>query len=261
MGLYMDQKKSKILKIIALETRISTKELSKRLNLSMETVRRFLDALEKESKIKRVHGGAERLDSYTSEENISVRITQREREKRKIAKLAADLIEDGDKIIIDEGSTTLQLVNFLEGKKDLLIITSSFPVATAIMNLLNSNKITGELIFLGGIVQSDNKRIVGSSCIEMLDRYFVDKAFISCEGVSLEAGITAFNELKANVTRKYIDQSKETIVLADYSKVGIRNYYKIDELINANRIITNKDVPIEWKERLEFWNIKWDKAE
>lgn len=261
MGLYMDQKKSKILKIIALETRISTKELSKRLNLSMETVRRYLDALEKESKIKRVHGGAERLDSYTSEENISVRITQREREKRKIAKLAADLIEDGDKIIIDEGSTTLQLVNFLEGKKDLLIITSSFPVATAIMNLLNSNKITGELIFLGGIVQSDNKRIVGSSCIEMLDRYFVDKAFISCEGVSLEAGITAFNELKANVTRKYIDQSKETIVLADYSKVGIRNYYKIDELINANRIITNKDVPIEWKERLEFWNIKWDKAE
>ena len=261
MGLYMDQKKSKILKIIALETRISTKELSKRLNLSMETVRRYLDALEKESKIKRVHGGAERLDSYTSEENISVRITQREREKRKIAKLAADLIEDGDKIIIDEGSTTLQLVNFLEGKKDLLIITSSFPVAIAIMNLLNSNKITGELIFLGGIVQSDNKRIVGPSCIEMLDRYFVDKAFISCEGVSLEAGITAFNELKANVTRKYIDQSKETIVLADYSKVGIRNYYKIDELINANRIITNKDVPIEWKERLEFWNIKWDKAE
>lgn len=261
MGLYMDQKKSKILNIIFSETRISTKELSKRLNLSMETVRRYLDALEKESKIKRVHGGAERLDSYTSEENISVRITQREREKRKIAKLAADLIEDGDKIIIDEGSTTLQLVNFLEGKKDLLIITSSFPVATAIMNLLNSNKITGELIFLGGIVQSDNKRIVGSSCIEMVDRYFVDKAFISCEGVSLEAGITAFNELKANVTRKYIDQSKETIVLADYSKVGIRNYYKIDELINVNRIITNKDVPIEWKERLEFWNIKWDKAE
>ena len=129
------------------------------------------------------------------------------------------------------------------------------------MNLLNSNKITGELIFLGGIVQSDNKRIVGSSCIEMVDRYFIDKAFISCEGVSLEAGITAFNELKANVTRKYIDQSKETIVLADYSKVGIRNYYKIDELINVNRIITNKDVPIEWKERLEFWNIKWDKAE
>lgn len=261
MGLYMDQKKSKILNIIFSETRISTKELSKRLNLSMETVRRYLDALEKESKIKRVHGGAERLDSYTSEENISVRITQREREKRKIAKLAADLIEDGDKIIIDEGSTTLQLVNFLEGKKDLLIITSSFPVAIAIMNLLNSNKITGELIFLGGIVQSDNKRIVGSSCIEMVDRYFVDKAFISCEGVSLEAGITAFNELKANVTRKYIDQSKETIVLADYSKVGIRNYYKIDELINVNRIITNKDVPIEWKERLEFWNIKWDKAE
>lgn len=261
MGLYMDQKKSKILNIIFSETRISTKELSKRLNLSMETVRRYLDALEKESKIKRVHGGAERLDSYTSEENISVRITQREREKRKIAKLAADLIEDGDKIIIDEGSTTLQLVNYLEGKKDLLIITSSFPVAIAIMNLLNSNKITGELIFLGGIVQSDNKRIVGSSCIEMVDRYFVDKAFISCEGVSLEAGITAFNELKANVTRKYIDQSKETIVLADYSKVGIRNYYKIDELINVNRIITNKDVPIEWKERLEFWNIKWDKAE
>ena len=117
MGLYMDQKKSKILNIIFSETRISTKELSKRLNLSMETVRRYLDALEKESKIKRVHGGAERLDSYTSEENISVRITQREREKRKIAKLAADLIEDGDKIIIDEGSTTLQLVNFLEGKR------------------------------------------------------------------------------------------------------------------------------------------------
>lgn len=260
MGLYMDQKKSKILNIIFSETRISTKELSKRLNLSMETVRRYLDALEKESKIKRVHGGAERLDSYTSEENISVRITQREREKRKIAKLAADLIEDGDKIIIDEGSTTLQLVNFLEGKKDLLIITSSFPVAIAIMNLLNQNKITGELIFLGGIVQSDNKRTVGDSCIEVVDRYFVDKAFISCEGITLKDGITAFNDLKARVTRKFIAQAKENIILADYSKIGIRNHYKIDELINVNRIITNKDAPPEWKEKLEFWNIKWDKA-
>ncbi|MEO2508718.1 DeoR/GlpR family DNA-binding transcription regulator [Clostridium paraputrificum] len=260
MGLYMDQKKSKILNIIFSETRISTKELSKRLNLSMETVRRYLDALEKESKIKRVHGGAERLDSYTSEENISVRITQREREKRKIAKLAAQSILDGDKIIIDEGSTTLQLVNFLEGKKELLIITSSFPVAIAIMNLLNQNKITGELIFLGGIVQSDNKRTVGDSCIEVVDRYFVDKAFISCEGITLKDGITAFNDLKARVTRKFIAQAKEIIILADYSKIGIRNHYKIDELINVNRIITNKDAPPEWKEKLEFWNIKWDKA-
>lgn len=257
MGLYLDQKKSKIFNIISSDERVSTKELSKRLNLSMETIRRYLDVLEKEKKIKRIHGGAERLDSDTMEENISVRLTQREGEKRKIAKVAAGLINDGEKIIIDEGSTTLQLVNFLEGKKDLIIITSSFPVAIAVMNLINNRKIKGELIFLGGIVQSDSKRTVGASCIEMMDKYIVDKAFISCGGITLENGVTAFNELKAKVSGKYIKRSREKILLVDHTKIGIRNPYKIDELINVDKIISDKEFPYEWNATLEHWNVKW----
>lgn len=257
MGVYLEQNKAKILKLIYSEGRVSTKDLSRRLKMSSETIRRYLEILEEESKIKRIHGGAERLSSYTSEENISMRLTQREGEKRKIAKIASTLINNGDKIIIDEGSTALQLVNFIEGKRDLLILTSSFPVAIAVMSLLNKGKITGELVFLGGVVQSDNKRTVGKSCIEMVKSYSIDKAFISCEGITLDGGVTAFNELKAEVTREYIQVAKEKILLADFTKVGIKNFYKIDELINIDKIVSNKDVPKGWEVELDNWRVEW----
>lgn len=257
MGLYKEQKKAKILKLIYTNKTISTKELSNNLKLSSESVRRYLETLEKESKIKRIHGGATVLDFYTSEENLGDRLSKNEKEKRKIAKKASELINNGETIIIDEGTTTLQLVNYLHNKSDITIITSSFPVAIAIMNLINNKKLNGKLIFLGGLVQCDNKRTVGEDCIEAIDRYLADKAFISCEGVSAENGITAYNQLKGEVTRKFIKQSKESILLTDYSKVGIRNYYKIDELMKLDKIICNKENPYEWKEKLEVWNVDW----
>ncbi|MGG7176442.1 DeoR/GlpR family DNA-binding transcription regulator [Clostridium paraputrificum] len=260
MGLYVDQKKNKILEIIYSEGKVSTRELSIKLKLSTETIRRYLENLENESKIRRIHGGAVKLNSYTSEEPIGTRISKMEREKRKIAKAASELISDGEKIIIDEGTTTLQLVNYLEGKKDLVIITSSFPVAIGIMSLINNKKIEAKLVFLGGEVQCDNKRTVGSECIDMVDKYLVDKAFISCEGVSLEHGITAYDSLKSEVSRKYIKQATEIILLTDYSKVGIRNFYKIEELIKIDRIISNKSMPLEWKEKLKSWKIEWQEA-
>lgn len=249
------ENKNKVLEVIYEKGRVSTLELSALLNVSTETIRRYLESLEKEAKIKRVHGGAVKLNSYNSEENINERYLKNEKEKIKIGKIAATYINDGDKVIIDEGSTTLQMIDYLEGRKNLTIITSSFPVAIGVMNLINREKLTGELIFLGGAVQSDNKRTVGANASEMLDNYYVDKAFISCEGITIDYGITAFDPLKSELTRKYIKNSKEKIVLVDYSKVGIRNYYKIDELFKVDKVITNKNMPSDWKKILDKYNV------
>lgn len=255
-----ESKKEKILNVIYEKGKVTTKELSVLLEISTESVRRYLESLEGEAKIKRVHGGAVKLNFYSNEEDINQRYLKNEREKIAIAKKASMYINDGDKIIIDEGSTTLQLVRFLEGKKNLTIITSSFPVANGVMNLLNKGDICGELIFLGGTVQSSNRRTVGANTIEILSKYYVDKAFISCEGVSIDYGITAYDSLKAETTKMYLKSAKEKIVLADYSKVALRNYYKIDEVYKVDMIITDEDAPIEWKGILKKWNVKWINA-
>lgn len=252
-----EENKNSILELLHKKGKVSTNELSKCLELSTESIRRYLEALEKEAKLKRIHGGAIKLSSYSSEESLDVRYLKNEKEKIKIAKEAVTLIKDGDKIIIDEGTTTIQMVDYLKGKRNLTIVTSSFPIANRIMNLFNRGKITGELIFLGGIVQADNKRTVGSSAVEYLDNYYVDKAFISCEGISVESGITAYDRLKAELTKAFIKHSKENIVLVDYSKVGLRNYYKIEELYKINRIITDKDAPKEWLGVIEACKINW----
>lgn len=261
MGLNCEDKKNRILRLIYERGKVTTQELSTIFKVSTETVRRYLEALEKEAKIKRIHGGAVKINSYSSENTINERCLKNEREKVKVAKKAASYINDGDKIILDEGSTTFQIINFLEGKRDLTIITASFPLAVEVMNSLDREQLTGQLIFLGGIVQVDNKRTVGANALEMLDKYYVDKAFISCEGVSLQHGITAYDSFKSELTKAYITHSKESIVLADFSKVGIRNYYKIDEMFRVNMFISNKDVPTDWKCKLNTWNVKWAKAE
>lgn len=261
MGLNGEDKKNKIVRLIYKKGRVTTQELSSIFKVSTETIRRYLETLEKEAKIKRVHGGAVKITSYSSEDTINERYLKNEKEKVKIAKMAASLINDGDRIIIDEGTTTFQIINYLVGKKDLTILTSSFPLAMEIMNLLSIEQFSGQLVFLGGIVQVDNKRTIGSNALEMLDKYFVDKAFISCEGVSMQYGITAYDSLKAELTKGYLLHAKENIVLADYSKVGIRNYYKIDEIFKVNRIISNKEIPTDWEYKLNRWNVTWTKAE
>lgn len=260
MGYSGEENRNRILELIYKDGKVETSKLSKELNVSTESVRRYLESLEKLGKIKRVYGGAIKLNSYSSEEDINERYLKNEREKFKIAKVAAEYVKDGDRIIIDEGTTTYQMLEFLVNKKNLTIITSSFPLAIGIMNLVNSSKLDCELVFIGGVVQSGNKRTVGGDAVNMLSNYYADKAFISCEGISIEHGITAFDTSKAELTRNYLKHSKESIVMCDYTKIGIRNYYKIDEIFKINKIITNKDIPHEWDIVLKKWDIEWVKA-
>ncbi|WP_075618862.1 DeoR/GlpR family DNA-binding transcription regulator [Paenisporosarcina indica] len=211
-------------------------ELSKELNVSETTIRRDLDFLENQQIVMKTYGGAVLHDNYSlkSEPLFSDRSVTNNVQKNHIAKSAASLINDGDVIILDNGTTSSLIVNYLQAKKDLTIITNSIPIA---YNLMASEHI--DVIVLGGQLRKRTGAIVGNSTILSLQSMYADKVFLSCSGVSIEGGVTVSNMNSMALRKQMMESSQTTILLADSSKIGKRSISKICSLNEITSLVTD----------------------
>ena len=240
------QRREIIKKQIELNGEVLVAELSKTLNVSESTIRRDLDILERQQVVTKTYGGAVIHEQYplTDEPLFSERESTNYYQKERIAKHAADLVEDGDVIILDNGTTTSLMVNFLHDKKDLTIITNSVNIAYNLM----SNP-TVEIIVLGGQVRIRTGAIVGNSTLLSLQSLWANKVFLSCSGVSLEGGVTVSNMNSMEVRKQMIQSSQSTILLADHSKIGKRFIARICSVEDVTTLVTDQD--FEEKEQFE----------
>ncbi|MFZ3071599.1 MAG: DeoR/GlpR family DNA-binding transcription regulator [Anaerolineaceae bacterium] len=197
----------------------SVSNLARKLGVSDSTIKRDFNALVKDESIKRTHGGA---FIETDGEVIRIRTpffkerqTIHEEEKRRIAQRAAELIQDGDTIFLDTGSTINMMVENITAK-NITIITNS--IAVVISALSSSHKLNIQIV--SGEVDFDHLILSGSQQIELLSCLFFDKAFISCRYVSPERGITVLDYDEKIVKNILIKNSRETILCADTSKIG-----------------------------------------
>lgn len=253
MSLLAEERKKRILEIIEQQGKVKVNDLAHDFDVSTETIRRYLEELENEKKLKKVYGGAVKVELESAEPSMFEREILRIDEKKQIAQKAASFIEEGDVIFIDEGSTTLQMVPTFMGVPDVTIITNSFPFAVRLMAQENKQLFKGELIFLGGHVRSKHFRASGSLAEKMAKEFYANKAFISVDGIHLESGVTSYDLEKCMLSKIFIKNAEKTFVLADQSKIGVKANYKIDSLKNIDHIVSDSAIPEGWSEVEEKW--------
>ncbi|USK72044.1 DeoR/GlpR family DNA-binding transcription regulator [Peribacillus asahii] len=254
MSLLAEERKKQIIEMIESQGQVKVNDLAKDFEVSTETIRRYLEDLENENKLKKVYGGAIKVDSE-EEPSMFEREILRIDEKKQIGQKAASLIQEGDVIFIDEGSTTLQMASSLTDLLDVTIITNSFPLVTMLMKYESKELFTGDIIFLGGHVNSKHFRASGSLAEKMAKDFYVNKAFIAIDGVHPETGITSFDLEKCLLSKIFIHNASETFVLADHTKLNVKATYKIESLKEIDHLITNVPMPTDWNIQDMNWII------
>ena len=253
MSLLSEERKMKIMELVVNEGKVKVTKLAKDFNVSTETIRRDLEELESGKKLKKVYGGAVKLKPVVDELSMFEREILSIEEKKRIGRKAASFIQEGEIIFIDEGSTTLQMIPALKSIANVTIITNSFPLAIKLMEYDQTQKFAGQLIFLGGHVNSKHFRSSGSLTERIAKEFYVDKAFIAIDGLHHVSGMTSYDLHKCLLSKVFIDNAIETFALVDHSKIGVTANYQIERLKYIDYIIS--DVPLP--EQLINLHTKW----
>ena len=230
-----------ILSLLKEKGLIKVTELMDSTNTSESTIRRDLCTLESKGLLQRIHGGAKSINYTSKELSFKEKSTKNIHEKNILAKYAASLIEDGECIFLDAGTSTYEIIKYLRNK-DILVVTTGLNHIDALVD----NDIRCYMI--GGNVKLNTKAIVGSHAIKYLNKFRFDKCFIGTNGIDLKAGFTTPDCEEASIKSCAIDNSKISFVLADNSKFNEISFVKFSELEKCI-IITNKENGInEYKE-------------
>ncbi len=219
---------------------ITVRQLCDSLEASEATIRRDLATLEAEGKLERTHGGAilTSLTTLTIEESYNQKENLFETQKRAIARKAFERLVDHDSIILDAGTTTLELARLIgQSNLHLTVITNSTTVSSLIAQ--NPNV---ELIAMGGKVRLNVLAAVGHMAIEFLRRFNVNKAFVAANGVSIDSGLTTPDLDEAEVKRTMLSCASERYVLVDHSKFNRVALCQIAPMSMVDVIITDSEI-------------------
>lgn len=234
--LLVAERYKKIVDLINQNGSMRVTELSQLCSVTEETIRRDLDRLEHEGKLRRSHGGAIRVGEEYQELPLELRKVTNADEKRRIAERAVELIEAGDRILLDASSTALYTASLLPDM-EMTVITNSVKVA---LELAPKEKI--ELISTGGWLHRKSLSYMGALAERALESYHVDKAFISCRSVHLERGMSDSNEQHASLKMKMIQIAEQAILLADSSKFGTQAFAQLGSIEQVHSIITDDGI-------------------
>lgn len=231
-----EDRRAKILKFVNQHQSAKVNELSEKFEVSTSTVRRDLQKLEERGDIARTHGGAVAKEGVSFEPSYIEKEHEQEAEKRLIAQKAVELIEDGDTIILDAGTTTAALSEELEQFNDLTVVTNGINIA---LELVDSPH---EVIIPGGNLKKRTLALVGPVAEDYLEGLNAEKAFIGANGIDLDAGVTTPDLVEANVKKRMAEKAKEVIILADHSKFNTVTLVEVLDLEQVDKIITDDDL-------------------
>jgi DeoR family transcriptional regulator, fructose operon transcriptional repressor len=243
MTLGSEERRSCILDDVTNNRMVKVTDLSQRFGVSEVVIRRDLERMEKFGLLKRIYGGAVALPHDISLLNNSVTgLNSHEDEKERIGRAAAALIQDGDRIILDSGTTVLQVAQHIAGHLltwgDLTVITGWLPIPQVLGSWPGMH-----LIFLGGLYLSQHKVVAGPQTLANLEGLHVDKLFLGANGVTCSTGITTSNVLEAEVERKMVEVANEVIVVADSSKIGVKGLISIVPVNAIHKLFTDTGAP------------------
>lgn len=235
---------------------MSVKRLAETLGVSEMTIRRDLETLKSEAIVDRRHGAASYHRS-NADENIvsdyelySAKIQHNE-EKDRIGKFAATLVEPGDVIVIDSGSTADKLARYMPENMDITVLCYNYNVLSCLIN-----KTLTKLIFPGGYYHPTEQLFESPQSIELIGGIRATKAFISATGVHEKLGITCVNNYEVPNKRTVIQSAQTRILITDSSKFGKVSPAYFAQLSEMDVIITDSGLPADWKNIIERTDIR-----
>ena len=221
-----------ILQLLKEKSIVKIQEVMDLTKSSESTIRRDFSLLEEQRFLKRIHGGASRLQGKLQEPSMIEKSSKNLQEKRQIAKYAAGLVEEGDTIYLDAGSTVMEMIGFLPNK-NIVVVTNGLMHVSPLLN----NGISTYLI--GGLIKPNTNAFIGRGALASLDLYRFDKCFMGINGIHPQLGFTTPDQEEAMVKQKAISLSRESYVLADSTKFSEISFAKIADIHSA-AIITNE---------------------
>lgn len=243
------QRHYRILELLMKNKSISVKALCDALEASEATIRRDLTVLESEGKLERTHGGAmlRYFSTIDQEESFNQKETMLAIQKQSIAQKAFELLKENESIILDAGTTVLELANLI-GKSRLKIhvITNSTTISKSISENTNA-----ELFIVGGKVRLNTLATVGSLAIDTIKKFNASKTFIGVNGITLDSGLTTPDFEESQMKKAMLSAGRERIVLTDHTKFDKIAVCRIAPISMIDCIITDTDIDPKYVEEFE----------
>jgi DeoR family transcriptional regulator of aga operon len=233
-GMMAEERRTQILQILRSAGRVRVNELAAQFNTSAVTIRNDLNELSQRGLVQRSHGGAMLPDSIMRESPVNERLKANAEEKRRIGATAAGMINDGETIILDSGTTTLEIARQIKKKRGLQIITNGVNIAAELLDARDS-----EVFIVGGTVRGESASISGRFTEEMFDQFSADKLFLSGAGCDLDFGVSGANLEETMVNRAMLRIAREIILVADASKFSKRSMSRIAPFSEIDTIISD----------------------
>lgn len=245
------QRRERIQEYLAVHQIARIADLCALLDTSEATIRRDLEWLETEGILERTHGGAILSQRITAEPEYLQRVHKFPEEKRQIGALAASLIEDGDIVFINSGTTTTQVIHQIRANAGITVFTNNLNAALEI----------GEAGFqhhlLGGEYQPVSKSSAGRFAMENVRQVFANKAIIGVDGISLKHGCSVPTNAEAEVVRAMIERTKgQIIIVADHSKWGVVSNFQLASIDEVNVLVTDDGFDLAAMDELASRSIK-----
>ncbi len=235
------ERKNLILEKLQDEKKVVVSELSVLFGVSEETIRRDLDKLDKEGLAVKGYGGAVLNENNNLDMPFHVRKKKNMEGKQKIAELIAELIGDGDHIIVDPSTTAVSIMKALRHKKRLTVITNSIEV------LVELTDVSGwDIISSGGTLRENYLALVGPRAIESISSFNADKLILSCKGIDLKKGITDANEMFSQVKQAMMRSAAQKILAVDCTKFNQVAFSRICEIPEIDMVVTDVKPSAEW---------------
>ncbi|WP_374334392.1 DeoR/GlpR family DNA-binding transcription regulator [Leeia sp.] len=239
--MWHQERHQRIRALLATQQRVSTDRIVAELGVSRETVRRDLLEMEAAGSLKRVHGGAIRVED---EAPIAERAQSKVQAKRALARAAVGLLSEGQTVFIDAGTTTALLAEELARLANLTIITNAIDVALALRGS-EGQLPRHEVILLGGQPNPRAPATIGAQTVAEIARYRADLALLSPVGIEVEFGASSYDAQEAAVARAMAEHAQQRILLADYSKIGLRSRISWCRSADIHCLITNQRAELE----------------
>jgi DeoR family transcriptional regulator of aga operon len=250
-GLLIDERRQHILSLIQNHGRVVVGELSRDLGISQITIRKDLEYLHTKGLIQRTHGGALRIQSSALfDPSVNEKQKQHAQEKQRIAAAAVKMVEEGQCVMLDSGTTTAAIAHELRRFSQLTVITNAMNIAAD----LTSTDL--EVILIGGSLRKNSFSLVGPLAEDVLEEMHADILFLGVDGFDPEVGLTTPNFLESRVNRAMVKAARRVVAVCDSTKFKRRSLSRIVPPSAVHSVITDRDLPIETAEALRAQNIE-----
>ena len=245
------ERKYEILAKLMLDGKVIVTELAETYKVTEETIRRDLDKLEKEGLAKKTYGGAVKTDTLNVELPYMVRKQTNVEGKKYIAEIIANLISDGDYILLDSSTTALFTVKSMFSKQNITIITNS---VEALMDTPSKNN--WRVISTGGEFAQSSFAFFGPRVEEVVADYHVDVAVISGKGIDMNKGISDTSDVNARIKKAFIASAKKVILAMDSSKFDKISFVRFADIGDIHAVVTDAEPSKEWKDFFHSKNVE-----